>query len=100
MQQTISKFLGFGRLSRLDKYDECLAEFYNIKWLISLIKKPTCFKNPDKPTCIDLISTNQPSSFQHNKVFGTGLSQFHLLTVTKFKMSFHKLQRKIINYGE
>ena len=58
------------------------------------------FKNPDKPTCIDHILTNQPSFLQHNKVFETGLSDFHLLTVTEFKMSFQKLQPKIINYRD
>ena len=33
------------------------CENYNLK---SLIKQPTCYKNPNKPTCIDLIkrSTN------------------------------------------
>ena len=24
----------------------------------NMVKKPTCFKNPSKPTCIDLITTN------------------------------------------
>ena len=66
----------------------------------SLIKKSTCFKNPDKPTCIDLILTNQPSCFQHSKVFETGLSDFHLLTVTELKMNFQKLQLKKINYRD
>ena len=78
--------------------EKCLEEFCNLNGLTSLIKKPTCFKNPDKPTCIDLILTNQPSCFQHNKVFETGLSDFHLMTVTELKMSFQKLQPKIINY--
>ena len=31
--------------------------------LTSMINKPTCYKNPDKPTCIDLILTNCPGSF-------------------------------------
>ena len=29
----------------------------------SLIDQPTCYKNLDKPTCIDLILTNLPNSF-------------------------------------
>ena len=78
--------------------EKCLDEFYNLNGLTSLIKKPTCFKNPDKLTCIDLILTNQPSCFQQNKVFETGLADFHLLTVTEFKMSLQKLQSKITNY--
>ena len=73
---------------------------FNLRRLTSLIKKPTCFKNPDKPICIDLILTNQPSCFQHSKVFETGLSDFYLLTVTEFKMSFQKLQPKLINYWD
>ena len=44
-----------------------LKEFCNWNGLTSLIKKLICFKNPDKPTCIDLILTNQPSCFQHNE---------------------------------
>ena len=38
--------------------EKCLAEFCNLNELTSLTKKPTCFKNPGKPTCIDLILTN------------------------------------------
>ena len=30
---------------------------YNLK---SLVKQKTCFKNPDKPSCIDLILANSP----------------------------------------
>ena len=77
--------------------EKCLEGFCNLNGLTSLIKKPTCFKNLDKPTCIDLILKNQPSCFQHNRVFETGLSDFHLLTVTEFKRSFQKPQPKI-NY--
>ena len=80
--------------------EKCLEEFCNSNGINSLIKKPTCFKNPVKPTCIDLILTNQPSCFQHNKVFETGLSHFHLLTVTEFKMSFQKLPQKKIIYRD
>ena len=28
--------------------------------LTRMIKKPTCFKNPEKPSCIDLFLTNSP----------------------------------------
>ena len=78
--------------------EKCLTEFCNLNGLTTLIKMPTCFKNPYKSTCIDLIFTNQPTGFQHSKVFETGLSDFHLLTVTEFKMSFQKLRPKILNY--
>ena len=80
--------------------EKCLEEFCNLNWLTSLIKKATCFKNPDKSTCIDLILTNQPSYFQHKNIFETGLSDFRLLTDTEFKMNFQKLQPKMINYTD
>ena len=37
------------------------CEIYSCK---NLIKDNTCFKNPLKPSCIDLIITNRPKSFQ------------------------------------
>ena len=36
-------------------------ESYN---LTNLIKRPTCFKTPEKPSCINLILTNRPKSLQ------------------------------------
>ena len=33
--------------------------------LTSMINKATCYKNPDKLICIDLILTNCPGSFQN-----------------------------------
>ena len=79
--------------------EKCMEEFFNLNGLTSLIKKSS-FKNPDKPTCIDLILTNQPNCFQQSNVFKTGLSDFHLLTVTEFKMGFQNLQSKIVNYRD
>ena len=38
---------------------------YNLK---NLIKEPTCFKNIDNPSCIDLILTNKPLYFQRTTV--------------------------------
>ena len=73
-----------------------MEEFCNLNELTSLIKKPTRTKNPNKPTCIELILTNQPNCFQHRNVFETGLTDFHLLTVTEFKMGFQKLPMKIV----
>ena len=46
--------------------------FCDINRLKSLIKVPTCFKDPDKPTCIALILTNRPNLFF--SAFEIGLS--------------------------
>ena len=88
-------FLFLGDFS-VNTNEKCMEEFCNLNELTSLIKKPTRTKNPNKPTCIELILTNQPNCFQHRNVFETGLTDFHLLTVTEFKMGFQKLPMKIV----
>ena len=68
---------------------------YNLK---SMINRPTCYKNPEKPSCIDLILTNCPRSFQNSCTIEAGLSDFHKLVVTVMKTTYKKSQPKIINY--
>ena len=46
-----------------------LKDFRNLYSLTSMINKPTCWKNPTKPTCIDLILTNHPKFFQNTNVY-------------------------------
>ena len=70
---------------------------YNLK---SLVKQKTCFKNPDNPSCIDLILTNSPRSFQDSSVFETGLSNFHKLIITVLKQYFPKPKPKIVYYRD
>ena len=57
--------------------DICLS--YNLS---NLIKEPTCFKNPSRPSCIDLILTNFPKGFQNYMAIETGLSDFYKMTLT------------------
>ena len=68
--------------------------------LTSMINKPTCYKNPDKSTCIDLILTNCPGSFQNSCVIETDLSDFHKMIVTVMKTSNRKIEPRVINYRE
>ena len=67
-----------------------MNEFCGLNGLKNLINEPICDKNSEKPTCIDLILTSQPRLIQHSAALETGLSDFQLLTVTEFKMSFQK----------
>ena len=73
------------------------CESYN---LTNLIKQATCFKSPKKPSCIDLILTNRPKTFQTTCVIETGLSDFHRLTVSVLKMHFRKLSPRIISFRD
>ena len=48
-----------------------MKSFYENYYLKSWIKQPTCYKNPNKPTCSDLVLTNVPCMFQSTCVIGT-----------------------------
>ena len=66
--------------------NEACMEYFCINYsLFNLIKEPTCFKNTENPSCIDLILTNFPKCFQHSMAIETGLSDFHKMTVTVMK---------------
>ena len=67
--------------------------------LQNLIKQPIRYKNPSRPTCIDLMLTNVPRSFQSTCVIETGLPDFHLITLIVIKKSLKKIQPRIINYS-
>ena len=78
--------------------DSSVTNFCSSYNLTSMISKPTCFKNPEKPSCIDLILTNCPRSFQNFCAIETGLSNFHKLVALVMKTTYKKSQPKIINY--
>ena len=80
--------------------NNAIKSFCSLNDLTSLIDQPTCYKNPEKLTCIDLILTNRPNYFQQNNVFETGFSDFHMMVVRKLKMRFQKLKRHIVAYRD
>ena len=51
--------------------------------LISMINKPIRYKNPDRPSCIDLILAHCHCSFQNSCVIETGLSDKMVVIVMK-----------------
>ena len=78
-----------------EQHIKAFCDNYN---LISLIKQPTCYKNPNNPICIDSILSNTSRRFQSTCVVETGLSDFHLMTLTVIKKSFRKFHPRLINY--
>ena len=62
-----------------------------------LIKESTCYKNPENPSCIDLILTNNLKCFRSSRVVEIGLSDFHRMTVAVMKTIF---EPRIINYRD
>ena len=77
-----------------------MINFCDLNGLRNLISVPTSRKKFDNPTSFDLILTNGPAYFQHSTIFETGLSDFHLLTITEFKTIFQKREPKIIQYRD
>ena len=83
-----------------EESDTTIKDFCDIYNFKSLIKDSTCFKNPDKPNCTDLMLTNRNRSFQKSCVIETGLSDSHKMTVTVLRSHLNKLGPKIIHYRD
>ena len=75
--------------------ESSMHDFCNSYNLHSLYHKSTCYKNPEKPSCIDLFLTNSPKSFQNTQTIETGLYDFHRLVVTILKMYLPNNQPKV-----
>ena len=82
----------------VESLDPVLNDFCNVCNLFSLVKEPTCFKNPYNPSCIDLFLTNRPRSFQNTLTIETGISDFHKMVITVMKVFYKKQKPKIIQY--
>ena len=68
--------------------NESVKNFCRSYDLHSLVKQSTCYKNPENPSCIDLILTNKAKSFQRTCVIETRLYNFHRMTIYVLKMHF------------
>ena len=75
--------------------DSSVNNFCSSFNLTSMINKPTCFKKPDKPSCINLILTNCSKSFQNSCDIEAGLSDFHKLMVRVNEDNLQKIATKI-----
>ena len=84
----------------VDPSNEHIVDFMSSLDLRNLINEPTCFKNILNPSCIDLIITNRPKSFQNSKVVETGISDFHKLTITVLKTKFKRYPPSVISYRD
>ena len=82
----------------VDVKEVSLHLFCNQYKLKSLNKDPTCYKNIDNPSCIDLFLTNSAKSFESTCTIETGLSDFHKLVVTVLNEKHERMPPKIIQY--
>ena len=72
-----------------------VGEIYKLR---NFIKEPTCFQNPDNPTCTDLIMTNKSFSFKSTYVIETELSDFYKMILAVMKMHFPKMKPQVVSY--
>ena len=77
-----------------------ISEFWETYNFQNLVKDLTCYKNPSKPACMNLIFTNFPKLFQHTQTIETGLPDLHKLTLTVSKTHFPRLKPSIANYRD
>ena len=75
----------------------CVNDFFNAYNLSNLVKEPTCFKDPDNLSCIDLFLTNRPKCFQNTMTMETRISDFHKMVITVLKIFYKKQKPKIIH---
>ena len=78
--------------------EDCANDFCNVYNLSNLVKEPTCYKNPDNPSCIDLFLTNRTKCFQSTMTMETGISDFRKMVITVLKFFCKKQKPKIIHY--
>ena len=93
------KFLLAGDFN-VQEEEACLDDFLDQFSAKNMVKEDTCFKSVDNPSCIDLLITNSPNSFQNTITISTGLSDFHKMTATVMKTTFEKQKPKIIMYRD
>ena len=65
-------------------------------WYSYNLKISTCYKDPENPSCIDLLSTNKNCKFKNLYVLKTSLSVFHKFT--SLRAQFFKLKLRISFY--
>ena len=93
----------YDNLLLLGDFNSCITEndmanFCETYNLTNLINEPTCYKNAENPSSIDLILTNRKKCFQNSVALETGLSDHHKMTVTILKTYFKKSEPVVISY--
>ena len=78
--------------------ENCVNDFCNVYNLSNLVKEPTCYKNPENPSCINWFLTNRPKCFQSTMTMEAGISDFHKMVITVLIFFNKKQKTKIIHY--
>ena len=74
-------------------YDKLLQ----IEWSVRFIGNPTCYKNFDKPTCINLVLTNKRSFCHNYKNFGSDKFQVDIKTCRFYNNDINSSKKIILS---
>ena len=83
-----------------EHFENAMIEFCKVYKLKNLVKGATCYKNPEMPSCIDLILNNRPRNFHGCYITETGISDFHKMTVTVMKLYFKMPGPRVLHYKD
>ena len=72
-----------------------ICDSYDLK---QIIKGPTCFKNVDNPTLLDVILTNAPRSVKQSINISLGISDFHNYISASTKIACPSDEPKTVHY--
>ena len=78
--------------------EETMSNFVELRDLKNLVCVPTCYKNPEHPSCIDFFLTRKNLCFHDTNNFDTGLSDFHKLIATVMVTYIRKMKVRTIRY--
>jgi hypothetical protein len=66
--------------------------------LVNLVKKPTCHKNVENPSLIDVILTNSPTLLCNTSVFNCSISDCHSMIFTSIKEQVNSISRQKVTF--
>ena len=67
-----------------------MNSFCNLYNLKCLVQEPTYYKNPERPSCIDLFLSIYVNHFPKTDILETGLFDFHKPIITATTLKFEK----------
>ena len=73
-----------------------MKDFCQMYHLQKLIIEPTCFKNANNSSSIDVILANRKRCFHDSMTIETWMSDHHKMILTVLKFNFKKKDPKII----
>ncbi len=81
----------------VSKPNHPLKELFQVTGVQNIVSAPTCFKNPDNPSIIDLVVTNVAKRLSATTCIETGLSDFHMMVCFATKINV-TLKPKHVTY--